>query len=715
MEDDEIDLMALLETLRRQTGLIIATIVLCLAGAAVYLFSVTPMYTASTLVLVDPSQKDLLDPGSQGNLNLAFANSLIESEVEILRSDGVALKVVGEEGLVSDPEFGTSVGLMEKLTTALGIRRDKTDDPRAIVRNVVNSYKKAIEVRRKGQTFLISVSVSSASPERASELANAHSQSYIEQQVEAKIRSTLAARDTLQRQIATSRGDLALSELAFDAFIETNVSRIEAETGRTDIASLSGVLAGLEASRLRSEVTLSQSQTEFSNRNWSVLAAQLESEVLSELERERAGIERRLGLVVEGSQSSIDLRAEITALEERLEQRSAQELSTLRQNVSSLTVQEEDTRRNLRETLIAGQLPPDLLAEIFEIQQDASNARAQYQNLLARTRDLETQAGVQIADSRVVSPALIPTRPSFPNKKLVAALALVLGAGLGVFFAFLREFFIGGFTSAAQLQDAVHAPVASIVPLADDLTKEEISPADKIINEPLSSYSEAIRRLRAAVDQKLHPINGIKDKTAAKTPVILVTSAVPNEGKSTTALALARTYAIAGKRVLLIDADLRKPSLHVFIDAEPSSGFLDYLRSPQEHVSMKEFSNGDPMSDLTLVLGRARSAIPTDQLISSVRFEKVLAGARQTFDVVILDSPPLLPVVDAHYLAKYADLTIMVVRWASTKQSDIRSIRGSLRDAMQPDAPIISILSHHEGRRGRGYYDYYGYGSDREG
>lgn len=130
---------------------------------------------------------------------------------------------------------------------------------------------------------------------------------------------------------------------------------------------------------------------------------------------------------------------------------------------------------------------------------------------------------------------------------------------------------------------------------------------------------------------------------------------------------------------------------------------------------MKEFSNGDPMSDLTLVLGRARSAIPTDQLISSVRFEKVLAGARQTFDVVILDSPPLLPVVDAHYLAKYADLTIMVVRWASTKQSDIRSIRGSLRDAMQPDAPIISILSHHEGRRGRGYYDYYGYGSDREG
>ncbi len=715
MEDDEIDLMALVETLRRQMGLIIATIVFCLAVAAVYLFSVTPIYTASSLILVDPSQKNLLDPNTAGNVNMSYASSRVDSEVEILRSDTVALAVVREQGLIADPEFGPSIGLREKLFTALGLQRKKKDDPKAIVRGVVQRFKNATEIRRKGSTFLITVSVSSASPDRAAELANALSNSYITQQVEAKIQSSLAARDVLQKQIEAQRAELAKSEDALDRFIQENLARIEAETGAGDITALAAALDDLKASRLQNEVKLTQAQNELNNRNWSALAADLESQAIAELERQRAGIERRLGQVVAGSQQEVDLRAEIAALEERLATASARQLSSLRRDVAALSAKEEETRRALRETLVASQLPSDLLARIFEIQQDASNARAQYQNLLSRKRDLETQAGVQIADSRLVSAALPPTAPSFPKKKLAMALALVLGGGLGVFFAFMKEFFIGGFTSPDQLQDAIQAPVVAEVPLASSLARGEFSPADKVVKEPLSGYSESIRRLRASIDQNVQKIAAKAED--GKFPaegglVILVSSTVPNEGKTTTSLALARTYALAGKRVLLIDTDLRKPSLHQFIGAEPSGSFLDYLRAPEDRISMQNFSSADPLCDMTLVLGRTRSATPTDQLLSSSQFEEVINAARKTFDVVILDSPPLLPVIDGHYLAKYSDIVVMVVRWASTGQRELRAVRGPLREAMRPEAPLLTVLSHKEGSGGRGYKYHYGYGDE---
>jgi len=711
MEDDEIDLMSLIETLRRQIGLILVTIALSLAIAAVYLFAVTPIFTASSLILVDPSQKNLLDPDAASNVNLSYAAARVDSEVEILRSDTVALAVVSEQRLIADPEFGPQIGLREKLFTALGIQKTDDRDPKVIVRKVVQKFKNATDVRRKGSTFLISVSVSSASPDRAADLANAMSSSYITQQVEAKIQSSLAARDILQKQIDAQRAELANTEDALDIFIQENLARIEAETGRGDIATLAETLDGLNASRLQTELKLSQAQAELSDRNWNALAANLESQVLVELERQRSGIQQRLGGVVAGSQAGLDLRAEIAAIEDQLARASTQELSSLRNDVSVLSTREEETRLALRETLVAGQLPSDLLAQIFEIQQDAGNARSQYQNLLARKRDLETQAGVQIADSRLVSAALPPTSPSFPKKRLVMALALVLGGGLGVFFAFLKEFFIGGFTSPDQLQDAIQAPVVTEVPLATNLARGELSPADKVVHEPLSNYSEAIRRLRASIDQNLQKLAAKEGSSArAGAPVILVSSTVPNEGKTTTALALARTYALAGKKVLLIDSDLRKPSLHQFIGAEPSSSFLDYLREPDDRISMQKFSSADPLAAVNLVLGRTRSSTPTDQLLSSAQFENVIQAAKNTFDVVILDSPPLLPVIDGHYLAKHADLVVMVVRWASTGQRELRAVRGPLRESMRLNAPLLTILSHKEGSRRRGYDYHYSYG-----
>ena len=189
----------------------------------------------------------------------------------------------------------------------------------------------------------------------------------------------------------------------------------------------------------------------------------------------------------------------------------------------------------------------------------------------------------------------------------------------------------------------------------------------------------------------------------------MVTSAIPGEGKTALALALARTYAQAGCRVLLIDADLRKPDLHHVLGFAPSEGFLDYLREPDATREEDGFYADDPRSAAGVIVGRGRSDLPTDQILQSATFDALLRRARTQMDITILDTSPLLSVVDARYVAQRVDAALFCVRFASTGQADLRQGFGQLSDSLPAGAPVISVLNRDETRgaayRQRGYID----------
>ena len=189
--------------------------------------------------------------------------------------------------------------------------------------------------------------------------------------------------------------------------------------------------------------------------------------------------------------------------------------------------------------------------------------------------------------------------------------------------------------------------------------------------------------------------------------IILVTSSFSNEGKTTTALALARTYALAGKKTLLVDADLRKPSLHRHLGFAPKTGFLDYLRDPENNNMNSGFYARDPASQLALIMCAGRAEVATDQLLNSTTFADLLDQAREVYDVTIIDSPPLLPVVDARYVAHHADAVVMVVKWAATAQSDLRAAMQPLRLAMKPSTALLPALTQSGGHRQGTDYDTY--------
>lgn len=701
---DLIDIKEIFSILRRQARLIVLTVAVILSIAFIFLVRATPLYTASALLLVDTTQKNLLDPTQAASVNASVENSRIESEVEILKSDSVVLQTIQNGQLFNDPEFGPSLGLTERFRTALGFEGRELPSGEQLLQSTLNSFKSSLSVRRRGLTYLIAVSVTSEDPERAAELANLHAQMYIQQQISSKVASALASRDVLQSQLDSAERRLSASDSAISAFIDTNIDALEAEVGTAEVTSLKEQLLQANALRTAAEANRDSALAAIESSDWTSLASTIGDSALAALAQERATLVARLSDTESGSAESINLRAGIERIEERLASQGEQAVAALDTSILQMNDSSDNLMDSLREEIIGSELSSETLTAIYRLQQEAAIAQNQYDTLLLRVRDAEAQALVQVADSRIVSNALPPNGPSFPNKRLVLAVALVAALGLGTALAFLNEFVFGGVTSASQLKNIVNARVGAVIPKVN-MRADESTVADKIVSEPMSLFSEAFRRLRATIDRSV-------PDTPGKGKIIMVTSSIPAEGKSSDALAIARTYAEAGKRTLLIDADLRKPTLHKFIGTEPSSGLLEFLKS-SDAEDRNDFYDADPKSPLGVIMGRRRSDTPTDAPLQSQAFQELLNNAREALDVIVIDTAPLVPVVDARYIAPYADCVVLCVRFGITNQSDLRNSYEQLMDSVREDTKIVTVLNCFEGRENTYRYSgYYGYNYD---
>lgn len=705
LEDDDTDIRGIFGVLRRQVKLIIATVLVVLVAAFLYVYSLTPMYSAATLILVDPAKKNILAT-EQGYQNSTLNDVRVDGEIVILRSDAVALRMVQTAALMTDPEFGPKANTVEA-----GL------DASVLLKTVIENIQRAISVSRKGSTYLISASVTSQNPTRAAALTNLLANAYIDNQIATKINSIEKVATILRLRLDEARTALEASETAFNDFITDNMDIIEAETGRADLAALNAGFTAIKAQSVQAELRLSALEQGLQSQDWATVAENLQSEAVTALGQEREAAAARLAAAANGSQASIDLRQELARIDDELNREAAAAVSTMRAEVSGLRTQISDTQTRIRQSVLGGDLPPALLTRIYELQQSASITRSQYDNFLTRLRDVELQSELQVADARVVSPALPPLHPSSRSKRTILVLSGILALGLGVGLAFLNEFFIGGFTSEEQLANGLQLPVAARIPAVIPAKPEsrpfaEPSAAQLYVEQPMSGYAEAIRRLRVALDQSLGWRGDEQAAPKGKGKVIMVGSTLPGEGKSNTALALGRTYAGSGLRTLLIDCDLRKPRIHRILGAEPNSGMLHYLTGEQESDDFESMYQHDYASTLEILLGAGRSNTPTDQLLVGPRFSQLIKGSREDFDIIILDTPPLLPLVDGLYLAHYADAITLVVKWASTTQQDVRSILPALVEAKKPNANILTVLSHEKSTK-IGYYkqyaSYYGY------
>jgi capsular exopolysaccharide synthesis family protein len=712
MGGDSFDLRDVLGLLRRRIWLIVAVVVIAVGAAGIALLALKPVYTATALVLVDPSKKNLLNPedalGGSGSESLR-----VDSEVELVKSETTLLAVARELELATDPEFGPRFGLRDTLITFLRLGEPKLPTGDEAYSVVINGVRDAVSVQRRGLTFLIAVDARSARPEFAAALANAVARKYIQQQLEAKVSSTLASRDIIDARITDASSTVLQSEQAFDDFIDSNLPRITDATGRSDFASMRQQIDALARTRSDADSRIEMAELSLSQRDWNAVANGLKDDAVASLEQQREQLLSSLNAAADGSQTAINLRTELGKIESNLQTAAREAVTALRQNVADTQARVSELRGQLRTSILGSDLPSDILTSIYELQQRAEIARAQYQTLLTRQKDLDTQAFLQVADSRVVSEATPPTTPSFPNPRLILLLAGFIGLALGVGLAFLVENFVGGFSSEGQTESILKLPVVSSIPRQRTLKRggaESFTVADALVLAPLSVYSESNRRVRIGIDQALRRSGRVGGDTAPSGGiVIVVTSAAPNEGKTTISLSLARAYALAGLSTILIDCDLRKPSVHRQLGMDASEGLLEYLTSNASQ-ELRSIVTVDDASGAQVVLGSRRSDVATDQLIAGRTFSTLVNAARKNFDVVILDTPPIAPVVDGLYLAGMADAIVFVVKWSATPQQEVKGAVASLATAKHEGVPMLVLLNQQSANpnayKGRyaGYY-----------
>jgi capsular exopolysaccharide synthesis family protein len=507
---------------------------------------------------------------------------------------------------------------------------------------------------------------------------------------------------------------LSDSNAALRFYVSENIDRLSEEANSEQLTLLKNSLNASSGRLAQFERNVQAADAAFEKQDWATLAEQVGEQGLRALEEERQSLRSRLQTGQIEDQQKLDLEAEIARLEGELETLAASSLSGLRGELRRERQDQDGFLEDIQQALTGADLSAQTLTEIYALNQGAVISQRQYDQLVTRLRDLEAQAVVQVADSRLVAEALPPNSPSYPNKKLVLAVALALALGIGSALALLKEFYYGGVTSAHQLSNVISAKVAAGVPrLSFQPGRDTL--ADKVIKEPMTQFAEAYRKLRASLDLGLERQGKLRNDRGS---VILVTSSIPAEGKSTTALALARTYALAGKRTLLIDADLRNPSINDFVDEKPTIGLLEYLQSngammDEEGTSHNDMNSAeqfyvlDPLSKLGIILGSRRANVPTDAPLQSTAFKGLVENARNAFDVVIIDTAPLLPVVDTQYIAPMVDGAVVCVRFGEATQVELRTTMTYLRDTLPEDAVVTSILNCFEG--GQQNYRYDGY------
>jgi capsular exopolysaccharide synthesis family protein len=344
-------------------------------------------------------------------------------------------------------------------------------------------------------------------------------------------------------------------------------------------------------------------------------------------------------------------------------------------------------------------LPQNIAVGLYRLQRDIETNRKLYDSYVARLGEVQQQANLAMPNSRLMSAAIAPHKPSFPPKRIILGLGIVLGLMFGVGAAMLREHIIGGFATPEQVTAVTGLPVTTVVPQS-----RQASPHDAILSSPFSEFAESVRRMRL----------GIENITESKRPVVVVvTSTEPNEGKTTLAIALARASAKSSQRTLLIDCDLRQSSVGRLMKDKSAISLVDLLLTPSMEEEFKHAVKKEEDSGLYLLSSDPAKRHASDVLFASEQFRKFIDTAKAQFDVIVIDSPPIGYVVDASIISRECDAVLYVIRYAvSSQRNVVAGLRQIVSGSRPPALALVlngtkEVLSGYYYRKNPygGYYD----------
>jgi capsular exopolysaccharide synthesis family protein len=548
-----------------------------------------------------------------------------------------------------------------------------------------------LDVQRQGTTSVIDIAFTSKVPAKAALIANAFASAYLQDKAEAKLNAVKQMTGSLTDRLAALQVDASKASTDLEAYkAKNNLTDIGSSETLTqqELSQLDQQLQLARADLAAEEARLSTAKSQLAKgSNGEDLGEALSSPVVQSLRSQRAIASQKVGDMQgrygERHPDLLRAKRELAAVDSQIQEEVRRIVSSLesqvrvaRDRVSSLEASIARTKEALVRNNLAG-------AHASVMNLNAQSSSSLYQAFLERMKQSAAVQGMEPSDARVVSPAMVPTSKSSPKTTLNLALGLVLGLLLGAIAVAIAEAMHAGFTSEDEVENGLGYPLIGVVPtLAATADRGEVitSPVDYVVENPRSAFTESFRAIRASLLLR------------ERAKVIAITSAIPSEGKTTTAICLSRVSAQAGSRTVLVDCDLVGRGVNTTLGIQPKLGLIDVLLG---QARLEDVLLHDPKSGAYILPAGSRLSTPVD-LLNSTEMHRVLAQLGDRFDFVFLDTSPILLVSDARAIVRQADSVLMVTRWRRTprRMAEACAKAVALTDA-DVAGTILSRADHH--------------------
>jgi capsular exopolysaccharide synthesis family protein len=659
-----IDLPRLLQGFLHRYRLFAFVTISVLLVAVLAAMSIAPRFTATASVMLDP-RREKVTKADEVLSALPADDSVVASEAEVLKSRDLAERVGLSLQLDRDPYFNGEYDLAhpsvlarikELLPHAPRTPEDKQTTHR---REMVDNLLGGLTVERVTNAYVINISYTDGDPDTSARVANAWASIYVQSQLEARLTANDQVNALLARRIDELREKMMTDDAAVQQYKIANNLLSAAGTNLTEqeISNYNQTLAQARAQVAEDEARLRTAQAQVAaGSNGEDVGEALSSPVVQTLRQQRAVVSARAadlkGRYGDRHPEMLKTDRELADIDQQIQAEIHRILSNLQARVAVSRQREADIGHSL--SLARGTLASNNQAavKLGELQRTADASRELYESYLGRYKETSAQSGIAQADARIVSQAKVPDTPSGPKARLNLALAFLLALASGCGSVIIAEALDTTLITGEEVESRLRRPFLAATPLLDKDGWRN-SPADFAVANPFSLFAESFRTIRTA-------LSGQGD---ASPQIVLVTSALPGEGKTTVALGLARIAAHAGVRTVLVDCDLRRRSVGPAALSQPSAA--GWIEAASGGRSLESILVTDEKSNAALA-PLASDSTATAEIFGAAHFDAFLEELRRKYEFIVLDAAPVLALADTRALAPKSDVVVMVAEWRRT-------------------------------------------------
>lgn len=727
IEGDGLDIRAVLRMLLRYKWMLLALTLVGGLVATVQSLRNTPMYRTAALVQIDRSAQRVVTFGQDVDpeRDVWDDGSHLNTQIELLKSRAMAERVIDELGLnrrrVADDALPNVIGeatapeaqpgaaskpktgFLDRLqNTYRKLNTPAITDTQFLDRNsAVGAFRGSVLIEPVRESRLVNIVVTNSDPELAARIANTLAKTFMAVNLERRLESSTYARRFLEDQIKATKTKLEESERLINDYAKRN--QILALSDKSDVASQN--FATLSASLSRAEEERIKIESFYNEvvRNPESTPQVLDSKAIQTLKEQRVKLEAEyaqgLTLYKPEFPKMLQLRAQIDDLAVRMKAEVNVVVGSIKAQYDAARQQESQLRERVGQSRTTVESVQDRSVDLNLLKRELETNRQVYDSLLQRFKEVAVTGGLTTNNISIVDEAKPPLFPFSPDPERYALIGMGLGLLLGLGLAFLRENLDDSVKHPDEIEPSYGLPVLGLIPLVRKPGRAG-QVAALIHDDPRSAFSEAYRSMRTALQFSTND---------GAPKLMMVTSCGKAEGKTTTAIALAINFAQMGKQVLLVDADMRNPSVHKTMMLPNETGLSNFLAGEPGAGTLIQKANISNLSVLTA------GPMPPDpvELLMGPKFQLLIEKAQELgYTQVIIDSPPLLGIADAVVLGNQIPHVIFTIKSGSTRKSAIKDALRRLRHG--GIVPMGVVLTHVSDRHGAdyGYGSYYGYGDD---